>query len=62
MRKEQDDVGPLLNDLLLMMTQVDLQAVWIVKYEEFNHMVTHLDPHAEHRLFSGHSEDFINKF
>ena len=28
----------------------------------YHNMVTHLDHHTEHQLFSGHTEDFIKKF
>ena len=48
----------------LLMTEVYLMQPgdWIVKQIASHIMVTHLDPHTEQQLFSGHSEDFINIF
>ena len=48
----------------LLMTKVNLlqSGLWTIKVMASHNMVTHLDPHSEHKLFSGHSEDFINYF
>ena len=48
----------------LLMTKVYLlqPGDWSIKEKASHIMVTHLDPHSEHKLFSGHSEDFINYF
>ena len=58
-------VGTLSNLITsLLMTKVNLlQLGALILKERISHtMATHLDPHTEHQLFSGHTEDFINIF